>query len=208
MKCTYFFLFPQTRPITPFSKMTKDIVSEIIDDHKIIRNLAQRYENENNTDERQKIANTVIREIAVHSACEEINLYPAFEKHFTNGKEIADHSREEHLQVKKDLYKLDSMKVTDNGYHELFGKMLKELVHHIDEEESDFLPKFKETISQNELESLGASFAKTRVTAPTHPHPSAPDKPPAESLAGMTALPLDKTRDAVRDFVDTGRDKL
>ncbi|CAG8727471.1 12688_t:CDS:2 [Rhizophagus irregularis] len=161
--------------------MTKDIVSEIIDDHKIIRNLAQRYENENNTDERQKIANTVIREIAVHSACEEINLYPAFERHFTNGKEIADHSREEHLQ---------------------------ELVHHIDEEESDFLPKFKETISQNELESLGASFAKTRVTAPTHPHPSAPDKPPAESLAGMTALPLDKTRDAVRDFVDTGRDKL
>lgn len=48
--------------VTPFSKMTKDIVSEIIDDHKIIRNLAQRYENENNTDERQKIANTVIRE--------------------------------------------------------------------------------------------------------------------------------------------------
>lgn len=100
------------------------------------------------------------------------------------------------------------MKVTDNGYHELFGKMLKELMHHLEEEESDFLPKFKETIPQNELESLGASFAKTRVTAPTHPHPNAPDKPPAESLAGMTALPLDKTRDAMRDFVDSGRDKL
>ncbi|GBC02478.1 hypothetical protein RclHR1_04640021 [Rhizophagus clarus] len=188
--------------------MTKDIITEIIDDHKIIKNLAQRYENESNTDERQKIANTVIREIAVHSACEEINLYPAIEKHLTNGKELSDHSREEHLQVKKDLYKLDSMKVTDDGYRELFEKMMKELKHHIDEEESDHLPKFKETVPKNELESLGASFAKTRTTAPTHPHPSAPDKPPAETMAGIASLPLDKTLDSMRDFVDTGREKL
>jgi hypothetical protein len=50
--------------VTPFSRMTKDIVTEIVDDHKIIKNLARRYESESetNTDERQKIANTIIRE--------------------------------------------------------------------------------------------------------------------------------------------------
>jgi len=188
--------------------MTKDIIAEIIDDHKVIKNLAQRFESEKNTDELQKIANTIIREIAVHSTCEEINLYPAFEKHFPNGKEMADHSREEHLQVKKDLYKLDSMKVSDDGYHKLYEKMIKELKHHIDEEESDFLPKFQKAISKSDLENLGKKFANTRTTAPTHPHPDAPDKPPAETIAGMSALPLDKARDANRDFVDTGRDAL
>jgi len=188
--------------------MTKDVITEILDDHKIIKNLAQRFDNEKNANERQKIANTIIREVAIHSTCEEINVYPVFEKHMANGKEMADHNRHDHLQVKKDLYQLESMKVDDDGYHKLFEKTIKELLKHMEEEESDFLPKFKDSLSQSELESLGKSFANTRTTSPTHPHPDAPDKPPAETIAGMASLPLDKARDAKLEFVDTGRGNL
>jgi hypothetical protein len=42
--------------------MAKDVIAEILDDHKIIKNLAQRFEKEKNVNERQKIANTIIRE--------------------------------------------------------------------------------------------------------------------------------------------------
>ncbi|CAG8693972.1 4400_t:CDS:2, partial [Acaulospora morrowiae] len=178
--------------------MSKDLVSEILEDHKIINKLWTRYESESDNNERQKIANTIIREISVHSVCEEINFYPLLEKHLQNGSEMADHSRDEHLQVKKDLAKLDSMKITDEGYTLLIKKVMNELMSHIEEEEKDILPKFKENVSAEILNDGGEKYVSTRKVAPTHPHPHAPDKPPAETAAGMAALPVDKTRDLAR----------
>ncbi|CAG8438457.1 1594_t:CDS:2 [Diversispora eburnea] len=151
--------------------MAKDVISEIIEDHKIIKNLWQRFEGETNNRESQKIANTIIREIAIHSHCEEIHVYPLLENHLPNGKEVADHNREEHLQIKNDLAKLDGMNVVDSGYKNLFDKVMKEFEKHVEEEENDIYPKFKESISTDLLNELGEN-----------PHPSAPDKPPAETI--------------------------
>ncbi|CAG8572631.1 12779_t:CDS:2 [Acaulospora colombiana] len=144
--------------------------------------------------------------VSSHSVCEEVVFYPLLEKHLPSGKEVADHSRKEHLQVKEDLVKLDKMNVTDEGYNELVEKTMKELQSHIKEEETSIFPKFKEAVAANVLNEAGEKFVSTRKMAPTHPHPGAPDKPPAETAAGMTALPLDKARDLTRDFVDTGRE--
>ncbi len=63
--------------------------------------------------------------VSVHSATEEIVVYPLIEKRFNEGAKVADHSREQHLQVKKDLYQLDKMKVTDEGYEKLLTKTMK-----------------------------------------------------------------------------------
>ena len=187
---------------------SRDVITEIKIDHKVISDLWERFQTTAVESEKQKIANSIIREIAVHSTCEEIVLYPTFEKHLKDGTQLANHSREEHAQVKKDLYELDKMKASDAGYSSLIGKVMKELLQHIKEEEDTILPKFQSAINLDELSSLGKSFANTRLTAPTHPHPDAPDKPPAETIAGTAALPVDKARDAMREFADTIREQL
>ncbi len=51
--------------------------------------------------------------ISVHSVAEEIVLYPAFEARLLRGQDVANHSRDEHLQIKKFLYELDHMSVDD-----------------------------------------------------------------------------------------------
>ncbi|RIB25203.1 hypothetical protein C2G38_2166571 [Gigaspora rosea] len=188
--------------------MTKDLISEVIEDHNVVKDLICRYRKETDPKEQQKIANTIVRELSVHSATEEICAYPLIEKHLSDGKKIADKNREEHLQLKKDLYQLDSMKVPDEGYGDLFKRVIEEFEHHIQEEEKETYPKLKASLADDLLMKEGEKYEKTRNSVPTRPHPSAPDKPPFETAVGMVQAPVDKTYDQVRDFVETNRGKI
>ena len=50
--------------------------------------------------EKQKYANELIRQLALHSHAEEIIVYPVFEERLRDGKLKANHSRHEHWQLK------------------------------------------------------------------------------------------------------------
>jgi len=50
-------------------------------------------------DEKTRWQNQFTWELARHSVGEELIVYPAMEKHLPNGKEMADHDREEHQKV-------------------------------------------------------------------------------------------------------------
>ncbi|KAG9307458.1 hypothetical protein G9A89_017288 [Geosiphon pyriformis] len=189
----------------PFIAMSQDVFSQLKEDHQIVRDLYQRYLKESSDEERQKIANTIIREVSVHSTTEEIVLYPAFEEALPDGKQFADHSRKEHLDIKKNLYDLDGMKVTDSGYKEKLGATMEEFDKHAKEEEEEKFPQFRKAVSEEKLQELGKKWINTRPLVPTRPHPSAPDKPPAETIAGATQAPIDRLRDAPREFVEVSR---
>ncbi|CAG8473400.1 2047_t:CDS:2 [Diversispora eburnea] len=179
-----------------------DVITCAREDHSIIRHLGERFDKEMDNHEKQKIANTVI--LAIHSHTEEIIVYPEL-KILHDGENLADHSREEHLEIKKDLSKLDEIKVSDIGYNELFKKIMKTFDKHAREEENEIFPGLANEIHENKRKELGRKFIITRSTVPTRPHPSAPDKPPMEIAVGLATAPLDKLRDAPRDYVEIDR---
>ncbi len=100
-----------------------------------------------------------------------------------------------------------------------FAKLMKDLREHMNQEETSDLPKFEAAISREESCNLGKSFNRTKNFVPTRfviipyipcahldsslafrSHPSAPDKPPFETVAGLLAAPLDKLKDLFRAF--------
>ncbi|CAG8503097.1 2615_t:CDS:2 [Ambispora leptoticha] len=182
--------------------MSKDVFAQVKEDHSVVKQLYERFKNENDEHERQKIANTIIREVSIHSATEEIVLYPAFEEYLPNGREFADHARKEHLDIKNVMYELDKMKVSDAGYVPKLDSAMEEFIHHAREEEEDNIPKLQNYLSQEKIQALGKSWHNTRPVVPTRPHPGAPDKPPAETIVGAATAPADKLRDATREFVE------
>ena len=177
--------------------MNKSIQDAIKQDHDYIRRMHQSYQREQDPDEKQKFANELIRAISVHSVAEEIVVYPFLEARLDKGSQTADHSREEHLGVKKELYALDHMSVTDSGYESRLARTMKMLYSHMEEEENEILPKLKQAAWERELCELTDKFQSTKSMVPTHPHPSAPDKPPAETIVGMFQAPIDKAFDYV-----------
>jgi len=140
-------------------------------------------------------------ELARHSIGEELVVYPAMEEHLGDeGKKLADHDREEHLKVKKLLYKFQGLKPSDKEFEPTIRSLWESLDHHIKEEESDDLPKLEKAMPDGASSKMAKSFERTKKFIPTRSHPSAPDKPPFETVAGLMAAPLDKLGDIFRKF--------
>jgi len=148
--------------------------------------------------------NLFVWELARHSIGEEIVIYPAMEKHMGHkGKAMADKDRAEHAEVKKLLYDWQSLNPTDGRFMPLLKELWSSLEKHIEEEERDDLPALEKAVgARDECQKLGRSFTRTKKFAPTRSHPSAPDKPPFETAAGLLTAPIDKLMDAFRKFPD------
>ncbi|KAL7752837.1 hypothetical protein RI367_001840 [Sorochytrium milnesiophthora] len=179
-------------------------VDELIKiDHRSIFELYDRFlKTEGRVDEQQKIANELIREVAVHSAAEETTVYSAIQKSLSNGKSIADHLRSDHQEVKELLYDLDKQSVGDADYKPKLEKIIKNLRQHTKIEEEEELVKLRQATSAEEMITLGKKFEGIKAMVPTRPHPSAPDQPTLEAIVGMMTAPIDKARDMTREFAE------
>ncbi|KAJ3278504.1 hypothetical protein HK104_002282 [Borealophlyctis nickersoniae] len=179
----------------------KSVIDEIIEDHKEIKSYYEQYlANAGKPDEQQKWANQLMWEVARHSVGEEIVVYPLMEKVLPDGKALADKDRAQHLVVKKDLYELEKLKAGQPEFDTLLAKVMRELKEHIQEEETMDLPKLQKAVDPADAVKVGREFSRTKMFVPTRSHPSAPDKPPFETLAGLLAAPLDKLMDVFKSF--------
>jgi hypothetical protein len=124
-------------------------------------------------------------------------MYPAAREALPDGDKVADHELEEHAEAEKVMKQLDGLDPTDPRFDELVGTLMSDIRHHIAEEESDLLPKLQEACSTEQLRDLGEKVTRAKKMAPTRPHPSAPDTPPANKILGPGTALVDRMRDAL-----------
>ncbi|CAG8598132.1 3646_t:CDS:2 [Ambispora gerdemannii] len=156
--------------------MSKDVFTPVKEDHSIIKQLCEPFKNEKDEHGRQKIANTIIREV------------------LGNGKDFIDHTRKEHLDIKNIMYELDGMKVSDAGYVPLWR------------DSSNTLKKKKKTISLSyknaSLKNKCKNLVKADIILDLWPQLIFI---PAEIIVGAAITPADKLRDITREFVEVHR---
>ncbi|KAJ6783938.1 hypothetical protein PWT90_02121 [Aphanocladium album] len=182
------------------------ISSAIIKDH---RELKQYYDevvnNANNHDHQQRYGNQFTWELARHSVGEELVVYPALEKYLgERGKEMADHDRKEHHEVKEMLKQFQNMSSSDEGYVSKLRQIWMSLEEHIKEEEERDLPALEKELqaAHGESSSMAKSFSRTKAFVPSRSHPSAGEKPPFETVMGLLTAPIDHVADIFRKFPD------
>ncbi len=103
-------------------------------------------------------------------------------------------------KVKNKLYEFQKLSATNDNFIPTLQSLWSDLEHHIQEEERDDLPALEQNIDESSSHDLATSFSRTKHFVPTHSHPSAPDKPPYETAAGMLATPIDKLIDMFKKF--------
>lgn len=152
-------------------------------------------------DSQARWARQLTWEVARHAVGEEIVVYPLMEKHMgEQGKKLADEDRDQHQHVKELLYHLESLTAGQPEYHQTLEKVMAHLKPHNDSEEQNDLPALEPLIGAEGSKAAAAQFSRTKKFAPTRAHPSAPNKPPFETLVGLLAAPLDKLLDAFAKF--------
>jgi hemerythrin superfamily protein len=175
----------------------KDIVDDIITDHREVEDIFKELESNPDPTTRRQLVEHAITELVRHSVGEEMYLYPTARRVVPDGEKIADHELHEHAEAEEIMKKIE--KTDDEGaeFDKLVGELIKEIRHHIEDEEGDLLPKLRKECTVEELTELGQKFETAKKLAPTRPHPSAPDKPPANKILGPGVGLIDRMRDAL-----------
>lgn len=181
--------------------MPRDIIDEIITDHREVESLFTQIEETSNPRIQQGLVEHVIAELVRHSVAEEQFLYPAARKVLPDGDELADHELTEHAEAEEIMKKIE--KAIGDGwagtakFTDMLDKLMVEIRHHLSEEEAVLLPKMRDACDPGELVELGRKFDHAKKLAPTRPHPSAPDRPPADKILGPGLGLIDRMRDAL-----------
>ncbi len=176
----------------------RDLVTVITEDHREVENIFVELEaRQGSPQHRRELVDHVIAELVRHSVAEEQYMYPAAREALPDGDSVADHELEEHAEAEKVMKDLDGLDADDPRFDELLAKLMSEIRHHIQDEEADLLPRLQASCSQEQLRELGEKVVQAKKMAPTRPHPSAPDKPPANKLLSPGAAPVDRMRDAL-----------
>jgi len=202
----YFFLRPASTAGT-LDKMAAGgarkygRVSDVIkEDHRELKEYYNQIINSSDHDVQTRYQNLFVWELARHAVAEEIVVYPVMEKSMPNGKAVAQKDREEHVKVKEQLHKFQGLKAADPEFLPVLKHLFGDLEQHIKEEEEDDLPKLEEAITAGDSASLAEEFERTKKLVPTRSHPSAPDKPPFETVVALMSAPIDKVMDIFRKF--------
>ncbi|KAF2139227.1 uncharacterized protein K452DRAFT_275344 [Aplosporella prunicola CBS 121167] len=176
------------------------ISESIKQDHRELENAYNKIKSATTADEKTRWQNQFTWELARHSIGEELVVYPAMEKYLTEGKTMAEKDRGQHQTVKEQLYKFQGLKADDKEFMPTLQSLWTELSEHIKDEENHDLPALEKKLQEIDSEDLTTSFERTKMFTPTRSHPSAPDKPPYETVVGLMSAPIDRLADLFRKF--------
>ncbi|KAI0847613.1 hypothetical protein F5Y00DRAFT_240680 [Daldinia vernicosa] len=191
-------------PNDPTQTLTQadGISSAIKQDHRQIEKYYDKIINSTDHDTQQRYQNAFVWELTRHAIAEELVVYPSMETGLNNGQEIADKDREEHQITKEQLYKFQNMTPDHSDFIPTLESLMTDLKMHIKQEEEHDLVKLEEALRPTRSRDLAQQFEMTKIFTPTRSHPSAPNKPPYETVAGLMTAPLDKLRDMFRAWPD------
>lgn len=175
-----------------------DAVELLEHDHRVVEQMFRDYGAAANPTQRRGVVDIVIRELSKHAALEELMVYPLARQVLPGGDDEVKRHLSEHMTVKKLLAELDNMKSDDERTDGVMQQLRDAVADHIAEEEGEMFRELRGAVDEQALRELGSELQKARRTAPTRPHPGAPDRPPALTMAAPVAAIYDRLRDRMQ----------
>lgn len=183
-----------------------DAITLLKDDHRTVEKLFKRFEDagERALVEKRTVVDRIIEELSVHAAVEEQLFYPVTRATVPAVEDVALESIEEHHVVKWLLSELEGMDPADERFVPKVTVLIESVRHHVQEEEDEYFPAVRDELGRKALTELGDAMAAAKETAPTRPHPRAPDTPPGNLVVGAAAGVADMVGSTVSGLAQGG----
>lgn len=133
-----------------------DIVELIEKDHREVEALFAQFKQSPSKD----IAMQICTELDKHSVGEEQTIYPAME---SVDKDLVKEGEEEHAEAKQLIGRIKNT-TDDQHLSELVTELEGAIQHHVQEEESEFLPKARQALGESKLSELAGEFQSVKET--------------------------------------------
>ncbi|MFF7236738.1 hemerythrin domain-containing protein [Streptomyces collinus] len=175
-----------------------NVIHELTTDHREVEEIFGRLEAlPPGSKDRKLLADQATIELVRHSVAEEAYLYPAVREHVKGGDALADKELEDHAGAEKIMKDIEGLDADDPQFDTLMTRLMSEIRSHVEDEEQNLFPMLQAACSPEALDELGDKVRRAKKTAPTRPHPTAPDKPPANKMLAPGAGLVDRLRDAM-----------
>ena len=138
--------------------MGDDVVAKIEHDHREAEELFTEYERSRDRDLALKICD----ELEIHTAAEESEVYPVIADAVDDA--MVEHAEDEHDEARGLIAQIRGTSDVDRTY-ELMRQLKDAIQEHVQEEETEMLPKAREELSADELEDLGDRFEEAKDAA-------------------------------------------
>jgi|SRR3954451_11743420 len=138
--------------------MADDVVEKIEHDHREVEDLFAEFESSRD----RAIALRICDELEIHTAAEEAEVYPVIAEAIDD--EMVEHAEDEHSEAKHLIAQIRGTMDPEQLY-ERVGELKEAVQEHVEEEETDMLPKAREELSSDELQELGDKFDEAKDEA-------------------------------------------
>jgi hypothetical protein len=177
----------------------RDVIEVLEHDHREVEQMFAELESlrgaatDEATSRRKTLTEQVTIELVRHSVAEEVLVYPRVAAKVS--EEEAEHARKEHAEAEETLHRLENLDADAPEFDDELATLMKEIRHHIEDEEGEMFAHMRQAIDADELRKLGASVEAFKKVAPTRPHPNVPNEPLPRIAAGPAASLFDRMRD-------------
>ena len=181
------------------AEQQRDVIEILEHDHREVEQMFKELEGlrgastEADKKRRKELTEDVTIELVRHSVAEEVLVYPQVEDKV--GADEVEHARKEHAQAEETLARLEKLDADNPDFDDELATLMGEIRHHIEDEEDEMFAHMRQTISENDLRSLGARVEAFKKVAPTRPHPNVPNEALPRTAAGPAASLIDRMRD-------------
>ncbi|MDQ0797940.1 hemerythrin domain-containing protein [Streptomyces sp. B1I3] len=165
-------------------------------DHAELDRLMKLHESgEGAPDQRQRRLEAIVRLTFSHAFAEEVVLWPVLRRLSPDGHELTSRVEKEHQEINDLIAEMERMGPGDPKHEETVRRAFSLIRQDVRDEEDLLLPRLQQSLTIRRLRRLGAAWESVRRTAPTHPHPAVPRRPPGNAVLGVPLSAFDRARD-------------
>jgi hemerythrin superfamily protein len=160
------------------NKLSPSITDMIRFDHSHVMVTFHQYTRDKRPSVKKALAETICDALEIHATLEEEIFYPVMRPR-AHDQKVMDKSEPEHDEMRAVIAELRRTDPKSPRHDELVFELMRDVQHHVADEETVLLPEAEQTLSKDRLSELGAQMTKRRLELVT---------PKAGKIAANTAV--------------------
>ena len=137
-----------------------DVVDRIEHDHREVEQLFAEFHRAPSKDK----ARAICDELDKHTKAEDQAVYPVFAEELSDEQAKVQEASDEHKEARQLVGQIRNTEDEDHLV-ELMTQLEQAVQHHVEEEESEMLPKARRELAESELDELGTKFEEAKRAA-------------------------------------------
>jgi hemerythrin superfamily protein len=143
-------------------KLSPSITDMIRFDHSHVMVTFHQYTRDKRPSVKKALAETICDALEIHATLEEEIFYPVMRTKADDQK-VMEKSQPEHDEMRSIIAELRRTDAKDRRHDDLVFALMRDVQHHVADEETVLLPEAEQTLTRDRLSELGAEMTRRRL---------------------------------------------